>query len=89
LIRWRELVLAWYWRYILFSRKEIVMASPKKASTSAQVNSASQSGDIESRIRQRAYEIYEATGREEGHELDHWLKAETEVLGARAQSVSA
>ncbi len=31
------------------------------------------------RIRQRAHEIYEARGREEGHDLDDWLIAESEV----------
>lgn len=29
-------------------------------------------------IRQRAYELYEKRGREHGHDLDDWLKAETE-----------
>lgn len=30
-------------------------------------------------IRQRAFEIYEARGRESGHELDDWLTAEREL----------
>src|ERR1035441_402026 len=30
------------------------------------------------RIRQRAYELYEKRGREHGHDLDDWLKAEEE-----------
>jgi Protein of unknown function (DUF2934) len=30
-------------------------------------------------IRQRAYELYEARGREEGHDVDDWLQAEAEV----------
>ena len=34
---------------------------------------------IQERIRQRAHEIYEARGREEGHDLDDWLIAESEV----------
>jgi hypothetical protein len=33
------------------------------------------------RIRQRAYELYEARGREEGHDLDDWLQAEDEIVG--------
>jgi hypothetical protein len=30
-------------------------------------------------VRRRAYEIYEQSGREDGHDLEHWLKAECEV----------
>lgn len=30
-------------------------------------------------VRQRAYEIYEQQGREEGYALDHWLQAEQEL----------
>ena len=30
-------------------------------------------------VRRRAYEIYEQRGREDGHDLEHWLKAECEV----------
>lgn len=35
--------------------------------------------ELEQKIRQRAYELYEGRGREEGHELEDWLKAESEV----------
>jgi hypothetical protein len=34
---------------------------------------------IQDRIRQRAHEIYEARGREDGHDLGDWLIAESEV----------
>jgi len=34
---------------------------------------------IEERIRQRAHEIYEARGREDGHDVDDWLIAESDV----------
>ena len=34
---------------------------------------------IEERIRHRAYELWEAEGRPEGHEVDHWLRAAQEV----------
>jgi hypothetical protein len=34
---------------------------------------------IQERIRQRAHEIYEARGREDGRDLDDWLIAESEV----------
>jgi DUF2934 family protein len=38
--------------------------------------------DIEERIRQRAYELYEQRGRIKGFALDDWLRAEREILGA-------
>jgi hypothetical protein len=34
---------------------------------------------IQESIRIRAHEIYEARGREDGHDLDDWLIAESEV----------
>jgi len=39
----------------------------------------------EEKIRLRAYELYEQRGRIDGHALDDWLQAETEVLGAKKQ----
>ena len=36
----------------------------------------------EETIRRRAYEIYCERGRQPGSELDDWLRAEREVLGA-------
>ena len=30
-------------------------------------------------IRQRAYQLFEARGRRQGHELDDWLQAEREI----------
>lgn len=31
------------------------------------------------KIRRRAWELYEARGREEGHDLEDWLQAEAEI----------
>ncbi len=36
--------------------------------------------ELNEQIRQRAYELYEAREREDGHELDDWLQAESEVM---------
>ena len=38
--------------------------------------------DIEERIRRRAYEIYEQRDRIDGLDLDDWLQAESEIMGA-------
>jgi Protein of unknown function (DUF2934) len=35
--------------------------------------------DLEEQIRQRAYQLYEQRGRENGHALDDWLAAESEI----------
>jgi DUF2934 family protein len=32
-------------------------------------------------IRCRAYELYEERGREDGHDLEDWLRAEVELTG--------
>jgi Protein of unknown function (DUF2934) len=42
-------------------------------------------GDIEERIRRRAYELYEQHGRVDGFALDDWLQGECEILGAQKQ----
>jgi len=36
---------------------------------------------VEEKIRKRAYELYELRDREDGRDLDDWLKAESEVSG--------
>ena len=36
---------------------------------------------LQEQIRQRAYELYELRGREDGRDFDDWLKAESEVTG--------
>ena len=46
------------------------------------------SEQLQERIRRRAYELYEARGREDGRDLDDWLKAESEVTG-NAESAMA
>lgn len=35
--------------------------------------------ELQDQIRLRAYELYEQRGREHGHELDDWLRAEREL----------
>jgi len=41
---------------------------------------------LEEQIRLRAYALYEARGREDGHELDDWLQAEAEILGTKQKA---
>lgn len=39
--------------------------------------------DLTEQIRQRAYELYELRGRADGHELDDWLLAESQLIQKR------
>jgi hypothetical protein len=34
-------------------------------------------------IRRRAYELFEAHGKQHGYDVEHWLQAEAEVTGKR------
>ena len=38
------------------------------------------SQDLRARISERAYALYEAYGRVDGHALEHWLEAEQQVF---------
>ncbi|HLH36351.1 MAG TPA: DUF2934 domain-containing protein [Alloacidobacterium sp.] len=40
---------------------------------------ATPSEELEARIRQRAHELYEARGGEDGHDIEDWLQAEAEI----------
>lgn len=42
-------------------------------------SSAVSADKIQEQIRQRAYELYEQRGREDGHDIDDWISAELEV----------
>ncbi len=44
---------------------------------------------IEEQVRARAYELFEARGRELGRELEDWLRAEQEVNDRRSHASAA
>jgi Protein of unknown function (DUF2934) len=44
---------------------------------------------IEEQIRRRAYELYEARGKQDGREFDDWLQAEAEILGTGQRATAA
>ena len=46
---------------------------------SANVSEPQPSDEILRRIAQRAFQLYEARGREDGHDLEDWLLAEEEI----------
>jgi Protein of unknown function (DUF2934) len=44
---------------------------------------------IEEAIRQRAYELFEARGGEQGHDLEDWLRAEEEIRARKSDAAAA
>jgi hypothetical protein len=47
------------------------------------------SSELHEQIRRRAYELYEQRGREDGHDLDDWCQAESEVTQTNVIAVAA
>ncbi len=45
--------------------------------------------ELQEQIRRRAYELYEQRGRNDGHELEDWLQAESEVAPQKTKTVAA
>ena len=45
--------------------------------------------ELEHQIRLRAQQLYEEGGREDGHELDDWLRAEAEIMQKKARTTAA
>jgi hypothetical protein len=45
--------------------------------------------NTEEQIRRRAYELYEARGREDGRDWEDSLRAESEITGKSAKTASA
>lgn len=47
------------------------------------------SGEHESAIRRRAYELYEQRGQSAGYDLQDWLEAESEIMADDREDVAA
>ena len=56
--------------------------SPKKLSTV-------EPRTTEETVRVRAYELFEARGREDGHDLEDWFRAEGEITVRKDNSAAA
>jgi hypothetical protein len=59
---------------------------PKKPP--ATVISEPQELELEHQIRLRAYELYEARGREDGQEQEDWLRAEAEITDKKTRTAA-
>jgi hypothetical protein len=45
--------------------------------------------DLQELVRARAYELYEQRGREDGHDLEDWVQAESEIARTKAKATGA
>jgi len=61
-------------------------ASATKRSTATP---KSEPQDLEQQIRLRAYQLYEERGREEGHEIEDWLRAQAEMTNKKYRTATA
>ena len=62
---------------------------PTDTTRKSQMKIVAENPNIAEQIRRRAYELYEARGREEGRELEDWFRAEEEITGRKVSSVIA
>jgi hypothetical protein len=62
--------------------KDPIKKTPTSVATETHPN-------LEEEIRRRAYELYEERGREDGRDLDDWLRAEAEVTGTAVKRAIA
>ena len=53
--------------------------NPQIPTLSTGTRAAESSVDIQEQVRRRAFELYEQRGREDGHDLEDWLQAESEL----------
>jgi Protein of unknown function (DUF2934) len=61
--------------------KEVTKKQPTSVTSDQQ--------ELEHQIRLRAQELYEARGREDGHELDDWLRAEKDITSKKFRTATA
>jgi hypothetical protein len=59
--------------------------TPKKSPATV----TSEPQQLEHQIRLRAHELFEARGREDGHDIEDWLQAETEVTEKKVLPIAA
>ncbi len=57
--------------------KAIHHSTNQKPTSSTQLKVGAE--ELQDRIRERAFELYEQRGCQDGHELDDWLQAEAET----------
>ena len=59
------------------------VAKTAAAAKTPRKRSASAKKSIHDKIAEKAYELYEKSGRIDGKDVEHWLKAEKLVIGSK------
>jgi DUF2934 family protein len=62
---------------------------PKDPAKKPSATALSDPQELEIQIRERAHALYEARGREDGHDLEDWLRAEEEIMEKEARRIAA
>jgi len=62
---------------------------PSDPTKKSPLKAVSQPRQLEDQIRERAYELYEARGREDGHDLEDWLRAEEQITERKVRPIAA
>lgn len=62
---------------------------PPKPTSTTQKTQNEITPELEQAIRLRAYELFEQRGRQDGHDVDDWLQAETELTSQRKTAIAA
>jgi DUF2934 family protein len=57
--------------------------------TTRKTATQTQTENLDQQISNRAYDLYEARGREEGRDLDDWLRAEKEIPQQKTRTIAA
>ena len=61
------------------------MAAPKLQNRNRTATAPVPASRTEDKIRSRAYQLYEERGREDGHAMEDWLRAEAEITFNKAR----
>jgi DUF2934 family protein len=76
-------------RSLLKERNTMKPARPTATPRQTPTHVPKSTPDLQEQIRRRAYELYEQRGRDDGHQLEDWLRAESEVTQKKAKIVAA
>jgi Protein of unknown function (DUF2934) len=71
-----------------FAPKELY-AMPKDVTKKPPTAVTTDQQELENQIRLRAYELYEARGRQDGHEKEDWFRAKEEIAIKKFRTASA
>jgi len=63
--------------------------NPQVPTSPSETQATKSPADLEEEVRRRAFELYEQRGRENGHDLEDWLQAESEFVQQRTKAASA